>query len=118
MARLLLTILLTAVGLECAHAPRRVAEPAEQHAGCYRVRTGAWAPADVPVEIAQDRLPREVALVVERDKREDAIDPSWRLAALGAESLRAAQAIHDGAWWPVENGGVELRLGDPFSGII
>ncbi len=62
-------------------------------------------------------MPLRVALVAERDRREDAIDSGWRLAALGAESRRAAQSIEDGAWWPFEDGGVELRLGDPFSGI-
>jgi hypothetical protein len=116
MARLAPTILLTAAALGCAHAPRRVAEPTG-HGGCYRVRIGPWVPADVPVEIARDRVPRRVALVVERDSSENAVDPGWRLAGLGVESNSAARSIYDGAWWPIENGGVEVRLGDAFSGI-
>jgi uncharacterized protein YggE len=67
---------------------------------------------------ATDRLPRELALVVERDTRGHAVDPGWRLAAARAESHRAAGAIEDGAWRPVEDGGVEVRLGDAFSGIL
>jgi hypothetical protein len=57
-------------------------------------------------------------LFVERDTREDAIDPGWRLAAVGTESHRAAGSIYEGAWWPLEDGGIEVRLGDAFSGIL
>jgi hypothetical protein len=116
MARLAPTILLIAAALGCAHARRRIAEP-RARAGCYRIRTEPWSPADVPIEITRDRVPLRVALVVERDSREDAVDPGWRLAGLGGESHRAARSIYDGAWWPLENGGVELRLGNAFSGI-
>lgn len=118
MPRLSPTILITAAVLGCAHAPRRIAEPTVRHPGCYNVRTGPSAPANVPVGIPRERLPHRVALVVERDSREGAIDPGWRLAAVGPESRRAARSIYDGAWWPTENGGVELRLGDAFSGIF
>lgn len=118
MARLLSTILLTAAILGCAHAARRIAEPTARHPGCYNVRTGPWAPANAPVRVSRGRLPRRAALLAERGSREDAIDPGWRLAAAGPESQRAARSIYDGAWWPIENGGVELRLGDAFSGIL
>lgn len=117
MTRLASAILLAALVVGCAHSPRRSAQPTALHPGCYRVRTGPWTPAEVPRRISLDRLPRELSLVLERDSREKAFDAGWRLALIGNESRRAAGSIYDGAWWPVEDGGVEVRLGDAFSGI-
>jgi hypothetical protein len=72
----------------------------------------------VPIQVPLDRVPRKIALVAERDTREDAVDPGWRLAVVGTESRRAEGSIRDGGWWPVEDVGVEVRLGDAFSGIL
>jgi hypothetical protein len=111
-------MLLAAVFFGCAHVPRRATEPMVGQAGCYEVRAGPWSPADVPVAISLDRLPRQVALVVERESGEEVVDPGWRLAELKPERDYATRSIQDGAWWPLENGGVDLRLGDGFSGIF
>jgi len=111
-------MVLAGVFLACAHVPRRAPEPMVGQAGCYEVRAGPWSPPDVPVAISLDRLPRRVALVVERESGEEAADPGWRLAALEPERDSAMRSIQDGAWWPLENGGIDLRLGDGFSGIF
>jgi hypothetical protein len=112
------TLVLATVLFGCAHVSRRAAEPMVGQAGCYEVRAGPWSPPDVPVAISLDRLPRRVALVVERESGEEVVDPGWRLAALEPERDYAMRSIQDGAWWPLENGGVDLRLGDGFSGIF
>ncbi len=112
------TLPLAAVFLGCTHVPRRAAEPMSGQAGCYEVRAGPWSPADVPVAISLERLPSRVALVVDRESGDDVVDPGWRLAALESERDRAMRSIQDGAWWPLENGGLDVRLGDGFSGIF
>jgi len=72
----------------------------------------------VPVAVSLESLPRRIALVVERETGDDVVDLGWRLAALEAERDYLMRSIQDGAWWPLENGSVDVRLGDGFSGIF
>jgi hypothetical protein len=36
---------------------------------------------------------------------------------LGGESDEAMRALKDGKWWPLEKGGIHVRLGDGFSRV-
>ena len=65
----------------------------------------------------QEHVPRQIALTVEREDPERTWDPGWRLAALGKELGGVMRAIEEGAWWPLERAGIEVRLGDGFSGV-
>jgi hypothetical protein len=121
MPRLCRVVALLVVALgACAHRPRRPArerEPVAAQPGCYAIHVmKRAADPDMPPWF-REHVPRQVALTVKREDAEGTWDPGWRLAALGPEPDESMRAIKDGAWWPLERTGIEVRLGDGFSGV-
>jgi hypothetical protein len=101
----------------CAHGPWHEWDVRPAQTGCYQVHVDKGrAEQDLPPGF-RGLVPNQVALTAKRESHEDRCDAGWRLATLGMESNRARIALTYGAWWPMEEGGIEVRLGDGFSGV-
>ena len=109
---------LTVLGVvACAHGPRRDLEPIPGQLGCYLVRVDrGQADRDLPPWF-RAHIPDQLALTAERESGDETFEPGWRLATLGGESDEAMRALKDGKWWPLQKGGIRVRLGDGFSGV-